>query len=51
MGLVHLRFRPALNPARAAMVVESDEQQRSAADDDDSPDQRDYEVRETLCSM
>ena len=33
------------------MVVGGHDQNGGSTDDNDSPDQRDYEVRETLCSM
>lgn len=51
VSLVHLRGGPALDPAGTAVIIRSNHQKGSPANDDDSPDQRDYEVRETLCSM
>jgi len=51
MGLVHLRRGSAFDPAGAAVIVGRHYQKSGSADDNDSPDQRDYEVRETLCSM
>jgi hypothetical protein len=51
MGLVHLGARSALDSAGASVVIGSHHQKGGSTDDDNSPDQRDYEVRETLCSM
>jgi len=51
VGLVHLLGGSALDPAGTTMIVCHDDKKGSPANDNDSPDQRDYEVRETLCSM
>jgi len=51
VGLVHLRARSAFDPAGAPVVIRGNHQKGGPANDDNSPDQRDYEMRETLCSM
>jgi hypothetical protein len=51
VGLVHLRSGSAFDPAGTAVVIGGNHQKGGPANNDNSPDQRDYEMRETLCSM